>query len=55
MGLPVSIFVADAGLLPRLKEMGYSFFLLGGDVVFLTSGAAACLRRAEEALFAAKL
>lgn len=48
--IPVGIFAANAKLLPRLRKMGYSFFLVGGDVASLTGGLKTALDNAAQSI-----
>lgn len=53
--LPVGIFAANSALLPRLCKMGFSFFLVGGDVMCLSGGLSSTLLGAKEAMRPCKL
>jgi 2-keto-3-deoxy-L-rhamnonate aldolase RhmA len=48
--LPVGIFAANAKLLPQLCKIGFSFFLVGGDVACLTGGLKTALDSATQSI-----
>lgn len=55
LGVKVGIFVAQAGLMPRLQRLGYSYFLVGGDLMFVGNGARAALTEAKDVLRNSKI
>lgn len=50
LGVKTGIFVAQPDLIPRLQRLGYSYFLIGGDVLFAGNGARAALIAAKGVL-----
>ncbi|ROT38300.1 Phosphoenolpyruvate/pyruvate domain-containing protein [Sodiomyces alkalinus F11] len=55
LGVKVGIFVAQPDVMPRLQRLGYSYFLVGGDVMFAGNGARAALTAAKDVLRDSKI
>jgi 2-keto-3-deoxy-L-rhamnonate aldolase RhmA len=53
--LPIGIFAANTKLLPKLKKMGFSFFLVGGDVMCLAAGLKDALVSAKQGIQSPKI
>jgi 2-keto-3-deoxy-L-rhamnonate aldolase RhmA len=53
--IPVGIFAATPDILKMLVAMGFTFFLVGGDLMALTLGATEILNKSKAALGEAKL